>query len=250
MKRTRVNWIAAGWLLAVLPLQAGATQTPAPDRLKLTDFSSLQAGDPLPADWQPLHFRGIDRHTRYSLAQSEGRVVVKAVSEQSASGLVRATVIDPTEYPILRWRWKVDNTLQKGDVTRKAGDDYPARIYITFAFDPERAGYLERLQQQAARIIYGEDTPWRAISYLWGSNSPAGTLAANPYTDRTMMFIVRAGEADVGRWMTEQRNVYADYRTAFGEEPTAISGVAIMTDTDNTGESASAWYGDIEFLKQ
>ena len=250
MKTRRATCITAAWLLAALPLQPGAMETPAPDRLELANFPARQAGDPLPADWQALHFKGIDRHTRYALAESEGSVVIRAVSEQSASGLVRATAIDPTEYPVIRWRWKVDNTLQKGDVTRKEGDDYPARIYITFAFDPERAGYLERLKQQAARIIYGEQTPWRAISYIWGSNSPAGTLAVNPYTDRTMMFVVRAGQADVDRWVTEQRNVYEDYRAAFGEAPTAISGVAIMTDTDNTGESASAWYGDIEFLKE
>jgi hypothetical protein len=64
-----------------------------------------------------------------------------------------------------------------------------------------------------------------------------------------MMIIVESGAADLNRWVTEERNVYEDYKAAFGEEPPSISGVAIMTDTDNTGESATAFYGDILFKR-
>jgi hypothetical protein len=72
-------------------------------------------------------------------------------------------------------------------------------------------------------------------------------MIANAYTDRAMMFIVQGGAGELQQWVTEKRNVYEDYKKAFGEEPTMISGVAIMTDTDNTRESAVAWYGDIVF---
>ena len=91
--------------------------------------------------------------------------------------------------------------------------------------------------------------PYRAISYIWGSNSAAGTMVANAYTDRVMMFVVQAGREELQQWVTQERDVYEDYKKAFGEEPTRISGVAIMTDTDNTQESAVAWYGDIIFRK-
>jgi hypothetical protein len=64
-----------------------------------------------------------------------------------------------------------------------------------------------------------------------------------------MMIVVESGAADLNRWVTEERNVYEDYKAAFGDEPSLISGVAIMTDTDNTGESATAFYGDIVFKK-
>jgi len=72
-------------------------------------------------------------------------------------------------------------------------------------------------------------------------------MVANSYTDRAMMFVVQGGSGKLRQWLTEERNVYEDYKNAFGEEPTMISGVAIMTDTDNTRESAVAWYGDIVF---
>ncbi len=194
-----------------------------------------------------LTFSKIERHTDYSLVNAGDTVVVKAVSNQSASGLTRAISIDPAKYPVIQWQWKVDNILQKGDVTHKDGDDYSARIYITFALDPDRAGYLERLKHGAAKVIFGQDVPYRAISYIWGSNSPAGTMVANPYTDRVMMFVVEGGDEKVRQWVTEKRNINKDYKQAFGEEPPMISGVAIMTDTDNTRESAIAWYGDIIF---
>ncbi len=225
----------------------GVIQAQSPDPLEAGMFSSARAGENLPDGWQPLTFSRIKRQTDYSLVEEGGKVVVKAVSNQSASGLTRAIAIDPEKYPIIQWRWKVNNILQKGDVTSKDGDDYPARVYVTFAFDPDKAGYLERMKYEAVRLIQGQDVPYRAISYIWGSNSLAGTMVENPYTNQAMMFVVQGGEEKLHQWVTESRNVYKDYKKAFGEEPTMISGVAIMTDTDNTRESAVAWYGDIIF---
>ena len=213
-------------------------------------FSSSRASEILPTGWQPLTFSRINRHTDYFLVEDEGTVVIEAVSEQSASGLTRAISISPAQFPVIEWRWKVNNVLQQGDVTSKDGDDYPARIYITFAFDPDRAGYLDRLEYEAARLIQGKDVPYRAISYIWGSNSPAGTMIPNAYTDKVMMFVVESGAGKLQQWITERRNVFEDYQKAFGDEPAMISGVAIMTDTDNTGESAVAWYGDIVFRSE
>ena len=234
-------------VLSCLLIASGMTHAQSPGYLEVGLFSSAKITENLPAGWEPLTFSKIERHTDYSLVNAGDKVVVKAVSNQSASGLTRAVSIDPAKYPVIQWQWKVDNILQKGDVTNKDGDDYSARIYITFALDPDRVGYLERLKHEAAKVIYGQDVPYRAITYIWGSNSPAGTMVANPYTDRVMMFVVEGGDEKVRKWMTEKRNIHDDYKQAFREEPPMISGVAIMTDTDNTRESAIAWYGDIIF---
>lgn len=234
-------------VLSCLLTALGTTHAQSRGYLEVGLFSSAKITENLPAGWEPLTFSKIERHTNYSLVNAGDTVVVKAVSNQSASGLTRAISIDPAKYPVIQWQWKVDNILQKGDVTHKDGDDYSARIYITFALDPDRAGYLERLKHGAAKVIFGQDVPYRAISYIWGSNSPAGTMVANPYTDRVMMFVVEGGDEKVRQWVTEKRNIHKDYKQAFGEEPPMISGVAIMTDTDNTRESAIAWYGDIIF---
>jgi hypothetical protein len=63
------------------------------------------------------------------------------------------------------------------------------------------------------------------------------------------MIVVRSGPSGVGTWVEEERNIYDDYKKAFAGEPPIINGVAIMTDTDNTKESATAYYGDIVFKK-
>ena len=224
------------------------THAQQPKRIEAGLFSSSRLNETLPADWHPQTFSRIKRHTDYSLVKEDDTVVVKAVSHQSASALARSISVSSMEYPVIQWRWKMNNVLQKGDVTSKDGDDYPARVYITFAFDPEKAGYLEKLKHEAAMLIQGQDVPYRAISYIWGSNAPVGTMIANPYTDSVMMFVVEAGKENLQQWVTEKRNVREDYKKAFGEEPPMISGLAIMTDTDNTDESAIAWYGDIAFI--
>jgi len=236
------------WCVCLLTLP-GIVHARSPGQLDAGLFSSSPPGETLPDGWQPLAFSRIERHTAYSLVKDDDSVVVRAVSDQSASGLTRTIAISPLQFPVMQWRWKVNNVLQKGDVTRKDGDDYPARIYITFAFEPDKAGYLDRLEYQAARLIRGKNVPYRAISYIWGSNSPVGTMVPNAYTDKVMMFVVESGTGKLQQWVTESRNVYEDYQKAFGEEPTMISGVAIMTDTDDTGESAVAWYGDIFFRR-
>lgn len=247
LQRVWINNSSLVLLFICLMTGSGMTHAQSPGRLEVGMFSTTWVDGNLPDGWKPLTFSRVERHTDYSLVKESDTVVVKAVSDQSASGLARAISIDPAEYPVIQWRWKVNNILQKGDVTSKDGDDYPARIYITFTLDPDKAGYLERLEHEAAKLIKGQDVPYRAISYIWGSNSPAGTMIANPYTDRAMMFVVQVGVEKLQQWVTERRNVYEDYKKAFGEEPAMISGVAIMTDTDNTRESAIAWYGDIVF---
>jgi len=219
------------------------------DILEVGKFSAAAPGTEFPENWKPLTFPKIKRHTAYTLIRDGEVVIVKAVSEASSSGLTRDITIDPKEYPIVQWRWKIGNLLKASDVTRKEGDDYPARLYITFAYDSSKVSLFEKAKYETARLLYGQYPPIAALNYIWDTKAPKGAVVPNPYTDRAMMIVVESGAADVNRWVIEERNVYDDYKTAFGQEPPSISGVAVMTDTDNTGESALAFYGDIVFKK-
>jgi hypothetical protein len=195
--------------------------------------------------WRPLTFRNIPRHTRYTLLREGDEYVIKAQAEASASGLIRRLDVDIKAYPVLRWRWKVENLLSKADVTRKQGDDYPARIYVAFAYDPKRVGIGQRIKYEAARLIYGEYPPHAGLNYIWEGKAEVGSVVPNPFTERVRMIVVESGAAHLGQWRAYERNVYQDYLSAFGEEPPAVAGVAIMTDADNTGESAVAYYGAV-----
>ena len=217
--------------------------------IEVGKFSASIVGRKVPDGWKSLTFRKIEKHTTYTLVRDNDTVAIKAVAEASASGLTREIKINLKEYPTLQWSWKVMNILKKGDVHSKEGDDYPARIYITFEYDPSKLSFFEKSKYKAIRLLYGEYPPLAAINYIWESKAPVGTMVPNPYTDRVMMFVIESGSAKLDQWVSEERNVYEDYKKAFKEEPTMVSGVAIMTDTDNTGESATAYYGDIVFKK-
>ena len=219
------------------------------EQLPVGMFSKAQPGEELPANWEPLTFEKIPTHTQYTLVKDGDKVVVKANSRESSSGITREITIDPQEYPIVQWRWKVENILKNGDVNKKAGDDYPARIYITFEYDSSKVGLFEKAKYETAKLLYGQYPPIGAINYIWESKSPIGTMVPNPYTDRVNMFVIESGETRLNEWIMEERNVYEDYMKAFGENPPKISGVAIMTDTDNTKENAVAYFGDIVFKK-
>lgn len=220
------------------------------EQLPIGTFSQAKPGKAFPSGWEPLTFEKIPAHTQYDLVKDGDQVVVKAVSQQSSSGITREITIDPHEYPVVQWRWKVENVLKNGDVTEKSGDDYPARLYITFEYDSSKVGFFEKAKYEAAKLIYGQYPPIGAINYIWESKSPIGTLVPNPYTDRVSMIVIESGDTRLNEWITEERNVYEDYMKAFGENPPKISGVAIMTDTDNTKESAVAYFGDIVFKKE
>ena len=217
--------------------------------LEVGKFSAAAPGENLPDGWKPLTFKKIEKHTVYTVVKDGDTAAVKAVSEASASGLTREIKINLREYPIVQWRWKVANVLQKGDVTRKEGDDYPARVYVTFEYDSSKVGFFDKAKYETVRLLYGQYPPLAAINYIWESKAPRGTVVPNPSTDQVRMIVVESGPERLNQWVSEERNVYEDYKKAFSEEPSLISGVAIMTDTDNTGESATAYYGDIVFMK-
>jgi hypothetical protein len=175
-------------------------------------------------EWQEKVFKG---RTEYRVVSEGTGHVLRAESRGAASGLILENEIDLKEFPVLSWRWKVENILEKGDASRKEGDDYAARIYVIFPhwFFPKT----------------------RSINYIWANKLPQGEIVPNPFTSNAMMVAVESGEEKVGEWVAESRNVHADYRAIFGEDPPEAGAVAIMTDTDNTGGSAVAWYDDIEF---
>ena len=231
----------------LLLLLAGAAPAGGPSDPAVGVFSHLAPGGSVPPPWEPLRFDGIQRQTVYTLALDEPGTVIRAESSDAASGLIRRVRIDPGKYPWISWSWKVDGPVSGGDLRKKAGDDYAARLYITFRYEPERFGFFARRRFEAARLLTGSYPPGGAINYIWGNRAPVGTVAENAYEERVRMIVIRSGAAEAGRWHRESRNIVRDHIGAFGTPPPMITAVAIMTDTDNTGGTAAARYGDIRF---
>ena len=213
------------------------------------NFSGLSPSAEIPEQWEPMTFRNIERHTRYELVGDNGDTVIQAVSKNAASGLIRELRFDPREYPWLQWSWKIDSVLEKGDVGRKEGDDYAARIYVAFAFEPENSGFWQRMKRKTANAFTDKEIPGSALNYIWANKAPQETIVPSPFQEKSMMIVLQSGNARSGEWIGEKRNIVEDYKRAFGEQPPEIIGIGIMTDADNTGEEVRAYYGDIELLE-
>ncbi len=241
LPEARGGLCAAALALVLACAAAGAAP------LDVGSFSQSPPGAALPAGWQPLVFPRTQRHTVYRLVADDGATVVRAEADASASGLIRRMEVDLRSHPLLAWRWKIAGVVARADATRKDGDDFAARIYVAFRYDPARVAWYDRAKYALIRLFYGEYPPHAGLSYVWDGRLPPGTVLPNANTDRVRMIVVRSGEADANRWVAEERNVLEDYRRAFGEEPPPVAGVAIMTDTDDTGGRAVAWFGDIVF---
>lgn len=181
----------------------------------------------LKPQWERKEFKG---QTRYSVVTEVNYHVLKAESNASASALIFRYKYDLKDFPILSWKWKVENTIKKGDEAKKVGDDYAARVYVIFPH------WLPPLT--------------KSINYIWANKLPKGQYVPNPFYSKAVMVAVESGNESIEKWIAERRNVYEDFKVLFGEEPPAAGGIAIMTDTDNTGESAIAYYDDIQIEKQ
>jgi hypothetical protein len=227
------------WLLLLAAEARGA------EPLLLGGFAPPADPTAAPAGWEPLTFPRVARHTRYTVVLEGERWVLRAESDAAASGLYRPLDLDPKVYRVLSWRWKVEGMLAKSDPRRKEGDDYIARVYVAFRYDPATASRWERSRFGAYRLLHGRYPPGLALSYVWESRLPVGTVLDNAYTGRAKIVVARSGAGEAGRWVTETRDIYEDYRRIAGGEPPRIVGVALMTDTDDTGERAVAYYDAI-----
>ena len=235
------------WMLCFILLSLSVLSV-ASERLVVGDFSAQKNGG-LPAGWESLLFDGVERHTVYTqVVDEQGSAVVQAESVNASSGFVRKIQIDSAQWPIVSWRWKIQHVLKNADLAQKKGDDAPARLYITFAYDASEVSWWEKVTFETIKLLYGEHPPIAALMYVWASHADEGTVIDSPYTSRVKVIVLQSGDDKAKQWVMQRRDVHADYLQAFGgKQVPMISGVAIMTDTDNTGEQALTWYGDIIF---
>lgn len=179
--------------------------------------------------WQQKSFSG---ETRYQLKETAGVTVLQADSNQSASAFYRKIPVDLATTPVMHWRWRKLKTINPGDENKRAGDDFVARIYVV------RDGGIRFWNTQA-------------INYVWSYQHPQGAVWDNPFAGkRAKMVAQRDRQAPPQQWFEEQRNIVQDFKTLLNMDVDGIDGVAIMTDSDNSGSSASAQYGDIYFTSE
>jgi hypothetical protein len=121
------------------------------------------------------------------------------------------------------------------------------RVIVTFDGDANKLDFEDRAVSARAKALTGEALPYATLMYIWENKAPIDEIIESVHTTRVKMIVVESGAARNGRWLDYERNIARDFERAFGEKPGRILSLGIMTDTDNTGERAVAYYGDIHF---
>jgi DUF3047 family protein len=200
--------------------------------------------------WEALKFKKIKQYTDYSIIKIKpNQSILKIVSKNSASAIIFKKKYDVAKWPVIEWRWKVENVLENGDATKKSGDDYPIRIYILFEYNPEKSGFFEKAKYGAAKLLYGKYPPFAALNYIWANQNHSQKIIPNAYTSKAMMILSDFGEKHVGEWRAHRVNVVEDYKNVFRESPPSKASLAIMGDSDNTGGAATAYIDYIRVIQ-
>ncbi|HKR46536.1 MAG TPA: DUF3047 domain-containing protein [Paraburkholderia sp.] len=243
-KRTaRPVWLAVCVALLLLPAALVAQQ----EKPGIA-FSTIEPGEPLPAGWKNLPVAHGKRVTQYTLVRDGDTTVLQADADRSASALMHEGNIDLVRTPVVAWRWKAKGPIEGADNRVGSKEDAPARLVFLFDGDKSKLSFFDRAKMDLAKRLSGEELPYATLMYVWSTSAAPGTVIANPHTNRVQMIVVSGLSGDAGHWQSLRRNIVQDYERVFHEPPGRITGYGLLTDTDNTGTTTRAWYGDVEFL--
>ncbi len=201
------------------------------------------------SNWKPIIFPKIKKHSLYSVESDGHNRYLKAESDSSASGLAYKKEFNIYKFQKLRWKWKTEGIYNKGNAKTREGDDFPIRVYIMFKYEPQNAGFWEKVIYNSAKLIYGEYPPHSSLNYIWANLLHEDTVITSRYTDRSKMILLQKGKKNLGKWVVQDVNIIEDYQKAFGKKPPHIGSIAIMNDSDNTGESSISYMDYIEVYR-
>src|SRR5258705_8382535 len=203
------------WLVIVAALAAGCATVREPSPLapsRLTAFSAIKPGDGLPREWSPWTLNRLEAQSRCRLVEDAGPTVPQGSARASASGLIHYLDVDPLERPLLSWRWKVMGLAP----TEASPDDSPARIVVSFAGDVRKLPFGDRLFYDQFRLFTGQQLPYAALMYVWGSRTPRDGVVANGYTSRIKIIAVENGRENLGKWPRAEPRVAGGRRRGGG----------------------------------
>lgn len=197
---------------------------------------------PSQMSWLPFALPG-KRYAVFEPVEVQARLALRVKADNSVSILRRR--FDPllSKPGRVSFSWKVDGLPAGADLAAVDASDSPVGIVLAFEGDRTRWSPRTHRLSEMSRLLTGEELPYATLMYVWGSQEAPGTVVVNPRTDRIRKLVLDSGTRNLGVWRDHVRDVQADFRHVFGEEPGPLRVVALMTDTDNTGSALTAWYG-------
>jgi Protein of unknown function (DUF3047) len=238
------------FLLAIFVMSfAGCATTTAVSEIEAVIAEQIpplthEDGSGISPGWKPVSLP-LKKKTDYRAVKYKGKSAIRANAKSSASGLEAKLSIDLARKPNILFSWYADSLIAGADNAEKATEDSPLRIVLSFEGDKDTLSGKEQRFHERAKLISGRELPFATLMYIWENKKPVGTVITNPHTTTIKKIVVASGEKDLKKWMAFQRNVAEDYLAAFGKPPGRLIGIALMSDTDNTGTNVMAYYGDV-----
>jgi hypothetical protein len=216
--------LVAVMLLLVLAVAAWAAD------VVIDDWKSEKLGaHGIPDGWLGGQTWGLPQYDM-TIEENEGHRVLHLRSKIESSTIRRDIRgrVNLKETPILEWSWKAITLPKNGDCRKKGTDYQAAQLYVVWPRFPE-----------AVRS--------QIIGYIWDSTAPAGSIVKSEKTSTVTYVVMRSGAADLGKWITERRNVLDDYKMIYRAQPDNPGHISIAIDSDDTVSSAESVFGSIRF---
>ena len=172
--------------------------------------------------------RGADNKTLYSVGSDENSNFLKAVADNSASGLGKKVNINLNKTPIINITWKVEKDLAGIKENTKKAHDYAARVFV--------------IKKTGATILSN-----RAINYVFSSNNVVGFNSPSPYTKKSIDYVLSTTKDSLNEWITVKSNVKEDFKKFHNLDVDQLDGLAIMADTDNSKLKSVSYFQNIYF---
>ena len=172
--------------------------------------------------------RGADNKTFYSVGVNENGAFLKAVADNSASGLGKKVKINLNKTPIINITWKVEKDLAGIKENTKKAHDFAARVFV--------------IKKTGATLLSN-----RAINYVYSSNNEIEFNSPSPYTKKSIDYVLSTTKDSINEWITVKSNVKEDFKRFHNLNVDQLDGLAIMADTDNSKLKTVSYFQNIYF---
>jgi len=190
------------------------------EKINIFDFTEKE--------FKTLKVKKVKGEITWVLGSNENGNFIKAEAQGKASGLGKEVSIDLSKTPFINITWKVEKDLSGIVENSKKGHDYAARVFV--------------IKKTGSTLLSN-----RAINYVFSSNNNIGENWPSPYTKKSIDYVLSSTKDNLNSWVTVKTNVKEDFMRLFGINVTDLTGIAIMTDTDNSKLKAISYYQDIYF---
>ena len=210
-------------IFLILILTFFLTPVWATERVVVADFSSGVDKNGIPLGWQLKEKSG---KADFAVIKEGPIHAVQLRSVDSSFALQKVVKVNTQNYPVLSWKWKVTKLPQGADLRTRKADDQAAQLFLAFS---------------DAKVIV----------YLWDTTAPQGSMEDVPAPPFVTIkaIVLRSGDMDAGKWITETRNAYEDYRKLFDREPPPVAGMRIQINSQHTDTAAESYFADVVFKR-